>query len=248
MKIVKAQFASCNSIFAQLQQLSFSCAICLGIAMLWPRNEENTASLWCEISKVLVPRWQCQCSSQNYSGRPHSIFYHICLLRWRLCSLCHSAHVCAAGDEQAVTPACPGCVPSQAGAFPAAQPAGPWPRGRDGDPHQRAESLCVLTGEVPTAGCGFTATTRWIPMGKNNSYVAHSAPDKWLWQPSVLQAENGNVLLLWNRAVSQAHCSFGPSTPCKGGRNPGEQTRPWHNSNIKGVWGMGAGAGDLGWV
>lgn len=86
---------------------------------------------------------------------------------------------------------------------------GPWPQGRHGGLHQRAGSLCVLTGEVSTAGCGFTATRRWIPMGKNNSYMACNATNKWLWQTSVLQVENGNMLLLWNSAISEAHCSFG---------------------------------------
>lgn len=50
MKIMETQFAFCN--------LSFSCAIDLGILVLWPRNEENSAFLECEFSKVLVPRWQ----------------------------------------------------------------------------------------------------------------------------------------------------------------------------------------------
>lgn len=50
MKIMETQFAFCN--------LSFSCAIDLGIAMIWPRNEENPAFLECEFSKVLVPWWQ----------------------------------------------------------------------------------------------------------------------------------------------------------------------------------------------
>lgn len=46
-KIMETQFTFCN--------ISFSCAIDLEIAMLWPRNEENCAFPDCEFSKVLVP-------------------------------------------------------------------------------------------------------------------------------------------------------------------------------------------------
>lgn len=155
-----------------------------------------------------------------------------------LLTLSFSSCVCAAGDQQAVTRACPGCIPSQAGAFPAASQGGMVTSSTElgaSVSSQERSSQQAVPSQSP--GGGFL----W---GKIIVTWLCCAPDRGLWQPSVLQAENGNMLLLWNGAVSWAQLLWTPACLAK----VAGSLDLFDYSNITDVWGMEAGAGDLRWI
>lgn len=170
-----------------------------------------------------------QYSSQSYSSCPHSIFYHICLLHWCFCSLCHSAHVCAAGDQQAATQACPGSVPLPGWSLPCSTACSQRGCGHEGGMVTSIRELgpcCPVSSEErsPQQACrvlGFTVTRRWIPMGK--------IAVMWLAVPQINDCDR---LHCFRQKMATCCCSeivlsakhtapLDPFMPCKGGRNPG---------------------------
>lgn len=163
-----------------------------------------------------------QRSSQNHSGRPHSIFYHICLLHRRFCSLCHSAHVCAAGDQQAATPACPGCLPP-----PRLEPS--LQHSQRGRGHQ---------GGVVTSIRELGASVSSEERSPQQAVASQPSGGGFLWGQIIVmwlavpQINGCDSLRCFRQKVATCCCSeivlsarhsapLEPFVPCKGGRNPG---------------------------
>lgn len=150
MKMMETQFAFCN--------LSFSCAIDLGIAVLWPRNEENSAFLEYEFSKVLVPRWQAsdRIIQATFTASFITFVCFTCAFAYSVVPFVSALHL----RQRPETVPWTHLPPTQAGEVGTAHQHSHslqlslWPWGRDGDHRQELRSLllCVLGGEVPTTG------------------------------------------------------------------------------------------------
>lgn len=221
MKIMKAQFANCN--------LSFSCAIDLGIAMLWPRNEENSALLRCEISKVLVPRWQASTLHRIIQAALTASFItFVCFTGAFAYSVIQLMSVLQVISRQRPEPAL-APSPCQAGAFPAAQPAasgavamreGWWPPSESWDP----AAVCPQR-----RGPHSRRAECWASQSPGGGFLWGKIAVMWLAVPQI----NGcDSLHCFRQKMATCCCSeimlsakhtapLDPFMPWKGGRNPG---------------------------